>query len=93
MGVLNVYAPHIISIHSHVLRHGGVGDSRGRRVQAVLAAHAAAVAAEAVHVGVVGVLRACPSHPWVKWVLLVYVVVIWFPRSKDKHQQMVSLFI
>lgn len=42
---------------SHVLRHWGIGDSRGGRVQAGLAAHAAAVAAEAVHVGVVKVLR------------------------------------
>lgn len=42
---------------SHVLRHWGIGDSRGGRVQAGLAAHAAAVAAEAVHVGVVRVLR------------------------------------
>lgn len=41
----------------HVLRHWGIGDSRGGRVQAGLAAHAAAVAAEAVHVGVVRVLR------------------------------------
>lgn len=67
------------SLHSHVLRHGGVGDGRGGRVQAALAAHAAAVAAEAVHVGEVGVLGADPPGPRVERILLVDVVVISFP--------------
>lgn len=49
--------PQLFFFDSHVLRHWGIGDSRGGRVQAGLAAHAAAVAAEAVHVGVVRVLR------------------------------------
>lgn len=66
-------------VFSHVLRHGGVGDGWGGRLQAALAAHAAAVAAEAVHVGVVGVLRAGPPRPRVERVLLVNVVVILFP--------------
>lgn len=71
--------------HLHVLGHGGVGDGRGRRVQAVLAAHAAAVAAEAVHVVEVGVLRARPPHPWVERVLVVDVVVILFPKHQERR--------
>lgn len=83
MGILNVLLHILFPLSSHVLRHGGVGDSGGRRVQAILAAHAAAVAAEAVHVGVVGVLRAYPPRSRVEWVLLVYVVVIPFPGSGE----------
>lgn len=54
---MSLSAPQVVFFDSHVLRHWGIGDSRGGRVQAGLAAHAAAVAAEAVHVGVVRVLR------------------------------------
>lgn len=79
-------APHGMCVHSHVLRHGGVGDSRGGRVQAALAAHAAAVAAEAVHVGEVGVLRAYPPRPRVEWILLVDVVVISFPGETSAEE-------
>lgn len=73
--------------HSHVFRHGGVGDGGSRRVQAVLAAHAAAVAAEAVHVGMVGVLGAHSPRPRVERVLFIDVVVISLPkRRKEKIQ-------
>lgn len=70
--------------HSHVLRHWGIGDSRSRRVQAVLAAQTAAVAAEAVQVSVGGVLRAYPPGPWIERVLLIYVIIISFSTHVDK---------
>lgn len=75
------------SVHSHVLGHGGVGDGRGGRVEAGLAAHAAAVAAEAVHVGEVGVLSGDPPDPRVERILLVNVVVISLPGETRVQEE------
>lgn len=82
-----VWKPRVVSVHSHVLGHGRVGDGRGGRVEAALAAHAAAVAAEAVHVGEVGVLRGYPPRPRVERILLVDVVVISFPGGGGEERQ------
>lgn len=76
----------LFSVHSHVLGHGGVGDGRGGRVEAGLAAHAAAVAAEAVHVGEVGVLSGYPPDPRVERILLVNVVVIPLPGETRREE-------
>lgn len=76
----------LFSVHSHVLGHGGVGDGRGGRVEAGLAAHAAAVAAEAVHVGEVGVLSGDPPDPRVERILLVNVVVIPLPGETRREE-------